>query len=443
MNLPATLQRLLAARVVRNSAALYGVQVCRKVFPLITIPYLAHALGVEGWGQVAFVLSLGEILSLIVEFGFNLSATRAIAQERDSQSACSGIAAGVLGSQILLGLAAAGAMAVAATLVPVLRQEPQLAVFGLCYGLAQGLTPLWFFQGFERLGAAAALEVTGKTAMLAGVFWFIREPSDAPYAVAIQATTTAGTTLVGLAIALSTLGLRMPTVGLVKEALRRGWPMFLFRSAESLFGVGNAFILGLFAPAAVVGNFAIAEKISRSFFGLLNPIRESLFPRLSSLAANSQAAATQLAQLGSVVMVLLGLGLSATLLIFAPQFVQLLAGSEFVEAVTVLRILSPLPAVLSVTYSIGLQWLLPFGQDRIVNRIIFLGATLNLTMAALLAPVAGAVGMAVSVLTAEIVVSGSMVWAVSCMSSAKLTIPRWSDLRSIAAKAADTLEATG
>jgi len=37
-----------------------------------------------------------------------------------------------------------------------------------------------------------------------------------------------------------------------------------------------AFILGLFAPAASVGYFAIAEKISKAAFGLLNPVREAL-----------------------------------------------------------------------------------------------------------------------------------------------------------------------
>jgi PST family polysaccharide transporter len=59
--------------------------------------------------------------------------------------------------------------------------------------------------------------------------------------------------------------------------------MLVFRSGESLYGVGNAFLLGLFAPPTLVGYFASAEKLSRAAFGLLNPIRETLYPRISRI----------------------------------------------------------------------------------------------------------------------------------------------------------------
>ena len=89
-----------------------------------------------------------------------------------------------------------------------------------------------------------------------------------------------------------------PNLALIGEAFRLGWPMFVFRSGESLYGVGNVFVLGLFAPPAVVAYFASAEKISKAIFGLLNPIRESLYPRLSSLARYSGQDAVGLAHTG-------------------------------------------------------------------------------------------------------------------------------------------------
>src|SRR5271169_2073299 len=68
--------QLIRNDLVHNTAALYGVQLCRKAIPLLTMPYLARVLGPAGWGSVAFVSSLGEFIVLIIEFGFNLSATR-------------------------------------------------------------------------------------------------------------------------------------------------------------------------------------------------------------------------------------------------------------------------------------------------------------------------------------------------------------------------------
>src|SRR5437588_7625778 len=98
--------RLSKNTLFENVAALYSVQFSRKLLPLISIPYLARTLGPAGWGTVAFVGALAELIVLLIEFGFNLSATREIARRRDSKQLCGRIMAGVLGAQITL--AAAG-----------------------------------------------------------------------------------------------------------------------------------------------------------------------------------------------------------------------------------------------------------------------------------------------------------------------------------------------
>ena len=70
---------------MQNAAALYGVQFVRKLLPLVIIPYLARTLGPAGWGVVAFTQSIAEFMVLVIEFGFNLSATREIARNRESK----------------------------------------------------------------------------------------------------------------------------------------------------------------------------------------------------------------------------------------------------------------------------------------------------------------------------------------------------------------------
>jgi PST family polysaccharide transporter len=211
-----------------------------------------------------------------------------------------------------------------------------------------------------------------------------------------------------LFLAYRTIPCRMPAYRLVRGALARGWPLFVFRSAESLYGVANAFILGLFAAPAQVGYFASAEKISRATFGLLNPIRETLYPRLSNLAHHSPERAASLARTGAAVMISSGLIFSLAVYWFAPQLIGVLMGQAFGPAITVLRILSVLPLVLAVTHSAGLQWLLPFGRDAEVNRIVVAAGVLNLVLAVTLAPRFTQVGMACSVLCAEVFVCVSM-----------------------------------
>jgi PST family polysaccharide transporter len=393
--------RFVRNQLVQNAAALYGVQVVRKLLPLIIVPYLARTLGPAGWGVVAFTQSLAEFVVLVIEFGFNLSATREIARNRHSRFNCGEIMAGVLGSQSLLAVCGVAGTILVSRAVPLLRDNPRLVAAGLFYAIAQGFIPLWFFQGLERMRLAASLEICGRAVGLCAIFLFVRTSEDTWIALFIQGIAPAITTIAGLAMAYRHIPCHMPTWRLVRDGLRRGWPMFVFRSGESLYSVENAFILGLFATPTVVGYFASAEKISRAIFGLLNPVREALYPRLSSIAHRSPTDAAKLARTGAAVMITGGLVLGGGVFVFAPLLVRILMGQAFGPAVAVLRVLSVLPMLLSITHSTGLQWLLPLGRDSDVIRIILQAGALNLALAVFLAPRFEELGMAWAVVSAE------------------------------------------
>jgi PST family polysaccharide transporter len=404
--------RLARNQLVQNAAALYGVQVVRKVLPLVIVPYLARVLEPSGWGVMAFTQSLAEFVVLVIEFGFNLSATREIARNRHSTAACGEIMAGVLGSQFILAVCGLLGAFLVSRAIPVLRDNPKLLAAGFFYAIAQGFIPLWFFQGLERMRLAATLEISGRVVGLLSIFLLVRSSDDIWAALLIQGIAPALTTVIGITMAYRYIPFRMPTPSLIQSAMARGWRMFVFRSGESLYGVGNAFILGLFVSPVQVGYFASAEKISRAMFGLLNPIRETLYPRLSNMVNRSPKDALRLARTGVTVMMSGGVLLGAGVFLFAPVLIGLLVGQAFTPAVTVLRILSVLPVLLAVTQSAGMQWLIPLGRDADVNRVILQAGVLNVVLAVWLAPRFAQTGMAWSVVCAEMFVSCSLIRAV-------------------------------
>ncbi len=408
----AGLDRATSRGILENVAALYGVQVGRKLIPLVSIPYLARTLGPASWGQVAFVCALAEFLVILIEFGFNISATREVARHRDNPEECGRVMTGVLGAQCLLATGGVLLALAVSFFVPSLREQPRLLAASLLYGVAQGFAPLWFFQGLERMRLSAALEMSGKLAMLGGLFLFVHSPADGWIVPALYGIAPGLTTAAGLVLARRDVPFARPSVALVKRALSAGWPMFVFRSAESLYGVGNAFILGLFTTPEMVGYFVSAEKISKAAFGLLNPIREAIFPRLSHLAARGgEGAAAPLARLSAAVMVAGGLALGIGLFLSAPLACRVFLGESFAPAIAVLRILSALPPLLAVTYSTGFQWLLPLGRDALVNRIVLSAGLINVALSFVLARPYGHIGMAWAVVAAETFVAANMLAA--------------------------------
>lgn len=68
-----------------DSLYLIALQGINQFLPLLVLPYLMVVLGATGYGYIGFSLSVVQYLVLVVDFGFNLSATRRIAQVRDNR----------------------------------------------------------------------------------------------------------------------------------------------------------------------------------------------------------------------------------------------------------------------------------------------------------------------------------------------------------------------
>ncbi len=394
--------------LVQNTIAMGLVQAGTNFVPLITIPYLARVLGVAGWGLVAFAQSFGMYMSVFGEYGFTLSATREVARHRDDRDKLSEIVAGVLGAKTLL---AAGMIAVALGVqrwIPIFRESPLLLWAGLFWALARTASMIWYFQGCERMRVVAWIDIATQTLAAIAIFVLVRKPVDGWLVLALQGWGYTASFFIGLALTYREVPARVPTWQSSWDALRVGWSMFLFRGSVSLYTAGNAFILGLFVSPVWVGYYAGAEKISRAFLGLLNPVSQALYPRLSHLVYHARDRAVQLARVAVAIMGCGGAALGSVVFALAPLLVRMILGRGYDHAVPVLRILSLLPPLIALSNAFGIQWMLPLGMDRAFNTIIIIAGVINIGLAVALAPVYLASGMAWSVVSAEIFVTASI-----------------------------------
>jgi PST family polysaccharide transporter len=399
---------LLRHKLAQNALSLYSVQIASYVIPLVTIPYLSRVLGASGWGLVAFAQSFGSWVALVGEYGFSLSGTREIARHRENREKLIDIVSGVLGAKSLLAVVSLAVAVLCRLWVPVFREHRELLWAGMFWALAQGFSMTWFFQGFERMPLVAGLDMSTRILATIGVFVFVRSPGDAWRALAVQGAGAFVSFLFGLGLAYRELPLRLPRLASVFEAFRMGWSMFLFKSSVSLYTTGNAFILGLFVSPQLVGYYAGAEKISRACLGLLNPISQTLYPRLSHLAYHARDRAARLARVGMTLMGSTGVALGILLFAFAPLLVRVLLGPGFDPAVPVLRMLSLLMPLIALSVFMGMQWMLPLGLDRLFTTITIIAGVINLGLAVALARAFAGVGMASAVVLAETFVTVSM-----------------------------------
>jgi PST family polysaccharide transporter len=177
--------------------------------------------------------------------------------------------------------------------------------------------------------------------------------------------------------------------------------MFLFRSANHIYSLSNAFVLGLFASPQNVGYYAGAEKINSAAVGLLSPLSTALYPHSAGLVKQSFGKAVQLTKVSLYVIAAVGVALMLVMWFGSGLIVQVILGHKFQPSSAPFRILSLRCPLAACTNVLGFQWLLALGLEKSFQRIILVALTLNLSLAAILAPSFTYVGMAWAVLISQ------------------------------------------
>ena len=376
--------------------------------PLLTVPYLARVLGRDGWGAVLVMQSLAAWAMLALDFGFDLSATRAAAASRDDAHGLDRIVSGVQTAKLLvLGVASviAGGFLLMA---PASLGDRQLLLYTALFAVARGLNPFWYFQGTGRLRFALAVETFTKISAAGLVFVFVLTPADAWRVLQLQA--------IGAVVSLTVLSaalVRARPAG--RLAVDEGWrslratvPLFAFRLSSGLYNQANASLMGRVAVESSVSVFGGPERLVRSALNLLQPITLVFMPRVSHLHATDPVRAHH--EIRHLLMVIGSAGAAFGLMLAAaaPFVVHTMLGQGYDDAIPVMRILALLPPTTAVGTVLGMYWAVPFGRERAFLAAVMVAGACNLALVPVMVPSFGAPGMAASAVAAEVIVTVSL-----------------------------------
>jgi PST family polysaccharide transporter len=395
-------KRLLRSGLVHNVIALYGVQACTYALPLLTFPYLAHVLGPSGWGVVVFAQAIGDVIASVVEYGFDISASRETSRQRSDPKRLSALISGVLGAKVLLAMVCIAGAVFSRRFTH--HVAPSLALFwaSTIWGVCQGINMLWFFQGLERMRLASVLEIGGKVLATLSIFLLVHKPEDGWKVMAAQCVGCVVAHGVTVVLAYREVGFQWPTLSSVWNALRLGGSMFLFRAVQGVSGSVNRLVLGTVAPVAVLGEYAGAERITRVFQQGMWPVNQALYPKMTQQAQNNPGHAMKTVRLSLLFLGALGLIFGLAIFFGAPLLVHLVLGQAFQNSVPVLRVFALWIPLVALSTVIIFQLLLPNQLDKQFNVVNFTAALVGTGAALLLAPRFSAVGIAWSAVIAQV-----------------------------------------
>lgn len=403
-------RRVLQSTVARNAFSLYSFRFSNYLLQLVTIPYLVRVLGAESFGLLGFAQGLVNSFAVVVDYGFDWSATREISTRRENIASVSRVAMSIWGAKICLCLLCLMALLPVTLLVAKVRMAALLvwALTGIMFGRV--LFPTWLFQGLERMGAIAAINVSIRAIGLLALILLVRGPNDLLACAIILSGQAFLTGACGAVFAFLKFQIRLvaPSWRDIMTSLKDGWALFLSSGASILYLSGNAFILGMLVPdISVVGYYDAAERLVRVAMDPLGPIYQAFFPRINKLAHASKELTLREGRKVLALLVPLGIAIFAVMMVGSPIIVRLVFGAKFMASAGILRILSFNVLNLALAAVWSTLMMMSFKRDYAVVKILLGAGLVNVGLAFLLVPAYGAKGMAACVVAAETFVNVS------------------------------------
>lgn len=408
---PAVLSKSIMKRFAVNVASLFSLHVANMLLPLLTVPYVVRIIGPERLGLLNFSLAYIMYFNLLINYGFELSAVRAIAADRTNKAVVNRVFSEVLTGKVLLFGVSTVIFCGISFYNPAFKAHLWLHICTYLSCIGMVLFPVWLFQAMEDLSRVAVFNVLVKVIFTLSVFLFIRKPDDYIYqnlSISVaQVLMSIGALLV--AIRRFRVSFHLPSVAEMTKRFREDSTLFFSGVMITLYAGSATLLLGLFTTPYNVGIFSAGtriEGIARAFIGLA--LNQAFFPIVASAFGQGREQGLRVVQTTFFPLLILTMCVSVGLWIIAPVFITLLYGSQFQNAILVLRIVSLLPITIGISNLLGIHTLLNLRMDRAFFAITAVGSVIGLGLNAIMIKQMGYVGAAGAWVITEVYITLSM-----------------------------------
>lgn len=399
-------------QVVSNVFSLSALQVANAILPLIAVPYIVRVIGPRYYGTIAFAQAFVTYFVLLVNYGFDLSASREIARIREDKAKLADTFWSVMWTKAVLFILSF--VVFFTLLLTVTRVQEDWQVMAVTFLILIGYVafPTWLFQGLEKLELTAIFYFLIKVIFTAGIFAFVRERGD--YLIvpllASLGQIVAGVLAFVYARARLVKGIRPPSLRRMWSEMRSGSAIFLATIFVSFYTSSNVVILGFFATQEKVGYFAGATKIVMALQALmLTPIAQATYPHIGKLMAEDRTKGGEYLKKIAFLVMLITLPASIGLFAFGPLIVKIILGSAFLPSIPVLEIVSPFPIMVGLTTVFGYQGVLNLNMDREFFTVMAVAVALNIVLNLSLAGRLQEIGTAIAWLVTEVFIACAFV----------------------------------
>jgi PST family polysaccharide transporter len=368
--------------LLSNFFSLSILQAFTYILPLLTLPYLVRVIGIELFGVVAFAQSIIMFLNMVVDYGFNLSATKEVSIHRENKKKLTEIFSSVMTIKVILIFISLFILSILIFSIEKLRIHWELYYLTSLVIVGQALFPIWYFQGIEKMKYITIVNVSSKLFFTILIFIFIQKESDYIYIPLLNALGFILAGVISLYIIFVKLNQNFDFSSLkIKEYLKNGFHIFLSIISSNTLAVSPTIFIGIFLDYSLVGYYSAFEKIVTAMKNFFYIINQTFFPRLSKVFTEDIKRYKNMWKKLSISTIVFSIIIYVILLFVSKSFIEFYFGSNFVYYTNVFNILAFTVVLYTIINALGLNGLLVAGRNKelsisqIIPTLIYLTLT--------------------------------------------------------------------
>lgn len=386
--------------VFKNYIYLLMIQGANFILPLITIPYLVRTLGINKFGIVMVAQSFAILLTIITEFGLDMSATRQVALIKNDKRKMSQYFFDVFFLKMFLVIVAFIILAFFIFYVDKFSREYLVYFFSFGMVFGQALFPAFFFRGIEEMRIITIINVLAKVIFTISVFIIIKTPGDYHYVPILNGLGFILSGCLGFILSLKYVSFMKPIFNEAISIAKESFSLFLSNLAVSFYTKINTLIVGIFISDSVAGVYSSMEKLVVATKSIYIPLYQALFP---NIVVKDKITIVSIINKMKYYMGALGAIISFLIFLFAVDILNLIYNDEMITSYYVIFQILGLIGFLSSLNMLFVSLFFPavkaFNQRL---KILSMGGIFNIILVITLVQYYSIYGVAISATISEL-----------------------------------------
>jgi PST family polysaccharide transporter len=384
----------------QNLISLFTVKGIELALTLGLIPYLIVKVGVENYGNYAFAMAMILFFVNVLNYGFDLSAVRDLAANKNDSLKMNQLFNEVFSVKLfLLGIAYC-IIFIVVLFVPRFIENRMIYLLASLLLIGDLFSLRWFFLGLEKMKFITVISFLSTLIYVGLVLVFIQRKSDFIWIPLTEAVALFVVSGISFLWVLKQFKIKIQLLSLEQTImyLKSHFYSYVNLLLPSTSGVLIVFLMGLFGFPNNVAFMQLGIKFTFAFSTVNTVLTTVFYPMVNREQKNRIPSRIALMGMGLFLSVVMFVG-SDYLIVHWLKFENKI---DLDNTLAVIQYLSPVPFLMGVISSYGINGLLVYFEDKLYSWITITSTLFMIILACLLIPRFTIIGGAIAFVAARV-----------------------------------------